>query len=82
MQKAVKIPVIVGSGVTTENLPQYANSNAMIVGSHFKLHGQWFNELDPVKVGNFMNKLTSCREESQTVQERRRLPFDLTAQGE
>ena len=44
---AVKIPVLIGSGVTADNLKQYADcSDALIIGSDVKVHGQWQNELD------------------------------------
>ena len=84
VQKAVKIPVIVGSGVTTDNLSQYMSANAMIVGSYFKLHGQWFNEIDPPKVQSFMNNVIKHRDEAteMTQRQQRQGTFDLTAQGE
>lgn len=36
----VDIPVMVGSGVTAENLRNYSKANALIVGSHFKQGGR------------------------------------------
>jgi predicted TIM-barrel enzyme len=42
----MKIPVLIGSGVTNENLSHYKSANGLIVGSHFKMDGHWTNELD------------------------------------
>lgn len=48
----VDIPVMVGSGVTAENLRNYSKANALIVGSHFKQNGRleftWFYILDKI----------------------------------
>ena len=48
---AVKIPVLVGSGITAANAPDYVPSaDALIVGSWFKQGGDWKNPLDPVRI--------------------------------
>lgn len=57
VKENVCLPVIVGSGVTYENLQDYSNANALIVGSHFKKGGQWFNELEGNKIQRFMEKV-------------------------
>jgi membrane complex biogenesis BtpA family protein len=55
VKEVVSIPVIVGSGVTPENLPElWPHADAFIVGSHLKRDGRWFNELDAGRVGRFM----------------------------
>lgn len=47
VRDAVHIPVLIGSGVTAENLKRYSLcSDALIIGSDVKVHGQWQNELD------------------------------------
>lgn len=38
--KSVHLPVMVGSGVTTDNVADYAKAHALIVGSHFKSSGR------------------------------------------
>ncbi|XP_053127348.1 uncharacterized protein F13E9.13, mitochondrial-like isoform X2 [Hemicordylus capensis] len=60
--RAVKIPVLVGSGVTLENVKDYLGANALIVGSYFKKGGYWVNDLDPDRVKRFMDHidLTLC----------------------
>ena len=48
---AVKIPVLVGSGLTADNLKTYLPlADAFIVGSHFKRDGYWENPLDPDRI--------------------------------
>lgn len=56
------MPVLVGSGVTTENVAQYMSANALIVGSHLKMFGQWSNDIDPMQVKLFMGKVQKIRE--------------------
>ena len=41
------MPTIVGSGITSENLPHYADADAFIVGSSIKKDGIWSNPIDP-----------------------------------
>lgn len=58
---AVKIPVLIGSGVTLENVEQYVDANAMIIGSYFKKGGYWGNSVDPERVQKFMDKIRVLR---------------------
>ena len=44
--RAVSVPTIVGSGITTENLPHYAAADAFIVGSSIKKDGLWSKPID------------------------------------
>ena len=63
VQSAVGLPVLVGSGVSEDNLLQYLRTNAMIIGSHVKMHGLWYKALDPTRVDHFMSKVRKLREE-------------------
>lgn len=45
--QAVRIPTLVGSGVTPENLKEFAKADAFIVGSVLKHGGLWSNPLNP-----------------------------------
>jgi membrane complex biogenesis BtpA family protein len=45
--RAVSVPTIVGSGITSENLLNYADADAFIVGSSIKKDGLWSNPIDP-----------------------------------
>jgi uncharacterized protein len=47
---AVGVPVLVGSGVTSENLSDYRDADALIVGSDVKRDGLWSNPLDDTRV--------------------------------
>ncbi|CAL1603280.1 unnamed protein product [Knipowitschia caucasica] len=62
VSKAVKIPVLIGSGVTYENVADYMEANALIIGSHFKTEGHWANAVDPERVKSFMKKVTALRQ--------------------
>lgn len=46
---AVGVPVIVGSGVTPDNVGSYASADGFIVGSSIKRDGVWSNPLDPAR---------------------------------
>jgi membrane complex biogenesis BtpA family protein len=43
---AVSVPTIVGSGITAENIHDYQNADALIVGSSIKQDGLWMNPID------------------------------------
>ena len=45
--RAVSVPTIVGSGITTENLVRYSDADGFIVGSSIKQNGLWSNPIDP-----------------------------------
>ncbi|HEY3358255.1 MAG TPA: BtpA/SgcQ family protein [Polyangia bacterium] len=47
---ACGLPVLVGSGVTPENLAVYAAADGVIVGSFVKRDGVWSNPLDPARL--------------------------------
>jgi predicted TIM-barrel enzyme len=47
VSKAVAIPTIIGSGITAENISQFADADAFIVGSSIKKDGYWPNPIDP-----------------------------------
>ncbi len=62
IKNACKIPVIVGSGVTINNVSQYLLiSDALFVGSYFKKEGFWANALEYDKIASFMDKVNSLR---------------------
>lgn len=48
------LPILIGSGITAENLPKFSKANAVIVGSYFKHNGKWFNEICSERVGKLM----------------------------
>jgi predicted TIM-barrel enzyme len=48
--EAVGVPTLVGSGITADNLADYAQAEAFIVGSALKTGGIWANPLDSTRV--------------------------------
>lgn len=59
---AARVPVLIGSGVTLDNVDNYAEAaDALIVGSHFKTAGRWENALDPARVRALVGRLKSRR---------------------
>jgi len=59
---AVKIPVLVGSGITLDNVEAYlAIADALIVGSYFKQNGHWTQDLNFERVKAFMTKVRGIR---------------------
>lgn len=62
VKKSVRIPVMVGSGVTLENVDEYLESaDAMIIGSYFKKAGKWENTVDLDRTKKFMEKVKRLR---------------------
>jgi len=60
LKDAVEFPIIVGSGITLENVSTYIPlCDAMIVGSYFKDGGYWANDLNYDQVSNFMEQVKS-----------------------
>jgi uncharacterized protein len=60
---ATGVPVLVGSGVTVDNLKRYLpHAHGLIVGSHFKADGCWDRPVDPDRVARFMDRVRSLRE--------------------
>ena len=45
--QAVSVPTLVGSGITADNLAQFGEADALIVGSSIKKDGLWSNSIDP-----------------------------------
>jgi membrane complex biogenesis BtpA family protein len=50
VSQAVKVPMLVGSGITVENIREYADADAFIVGSSVKRDGVWSGPLDEARV--------------------------------
>lgn len=46
---AVGVPTLVGSGITPENMPRFAQADGFIVGSFVKEDGLWSNRLDSAR---------------------------------
>ena len=60
--RSTKLPVIVGSGITVENISSYWEyADAFIVGSHFKKNGDWKQPVDADRVTKFMKEIQILR---------------------
>ena len=57
VRAATSLPVLIGSGVTSENVVRYSAADAVIVGSEFKEGGRWYNGVDRDRVLTFINKM-------------------------
>ena len=77
---------MVGSGVTEENITKYMTANGIIIGSHLKQHGLWFNDIDPIRVTQVVAKVSKKRDQMQAKAEAFGTTPDkfkaMTAQGE
>lgn len=62
VREAVRIPVLVGSGLTPENLHEYwPHADGFIVGSSLKRDGVWSNALDAERIARFMSAASTLR---------------------
>ena len=57
VKSKVRIPVLVGSGVTPENINEYASADGLIVGSYFKVDGDWKNDLSKERILKMISAL-------------------------
>ncbi|MCF6268486.1 MAG: BtpA/SgcQ family protein [Melioribacteraceae bacterium] len=56
------LPVIIGSGVTSENIPYYYKlADIFIVGSYFKEDGDWKNKVDKERVEKLLSVVEQCK---------------------
>ena len=56
------LPVILGSGINADNIQGfYREADGFIVGSSFKVDGQWANTIDPSRVTTFVNRVNKLR---------------------
>ncbi|KAG1673134.1 hypothetical protein GQR58_015676 [Nymphon striatum] len=56
VKASTEIPLLIGSGVTIQNWSKYCSTaDAVIIGSHFKVKGEWKNSLDVNAIKKFMH---------------------------
>ena len=61
-KKASRLPVIIGSGITTENIEQYwPFADVFIVGSYLKEDGNWQNPVSEERLKKLINKIQNLR---------------------
>ena len=57
-RESTKFPILIGSGITNENVSEYWNSaDGFIIGSHFKENGDWQNDVSENRVKDFVKKV-------------------------
>jgi membrane complex biogenesis BtpA family protein len=62
VRRHCRLPLFIGSGVTTHNLTHYHPlADGFIVGSHFKRDGRWSEPVDPRRIEQFMRALADLR---------------------
>lgn len=62
LKDKVNLPVLIGSGITLENLTEYWEyASGFIVGSHFKEEGYWKNPISLDRLNMFMDKIKDLR---------------------
>ena len=61
-KSATKLPVIIGSGMTAENIEEYLPlADGFIVGSYFRKDGKFLETLEPARIQKFMRVFHSSR---------------------
>ena len=61
--EAVRLPVLIGSGITERNIADYwSYADAFIVGSYFKSDGDWQNAVELERVRSFMSRVKHLQE--------------------
>jgi membrane complex biogenesis BtpA family protein len=61
VRRAVRLPVLVGSGISAGNLDAYSSADALIVGSSLKQDGVWSNPLDPARAAALVRAFSAPR---------------------
>jgi len=65
LKDKIHIPVLIGSGITAENIAEYWNyASAFIVGSYFKEEAYWKNPISGEQLKKFMNKVNCIKQEN------------------
>jgi len=61
-KSATKLPVLIGSGMTDENIQDYLPlADGFIVGSYFRKDGKFLEKLDPARLHQFLDVFVSTR---------------------
>lgn len=61
-KNATELPILIGSGITAENIEQYWNyADGFIIGSYFKENGKWQNRVSKERMMAFMEKIKFLR---------------------
>lgn len=62
VKKNSKLPIIIGSGITADNIDKYYKlADVFIVGSYFKKDGNWENGVDESRVKKLLKKIDELK---------------------
>ena len=65
-KSATKLPVLIGSGMTAENIHEYVPlADGFIVGSYFRKDGKFLETLEPARFHRFMDRFGLARQHTQ-----------------
>ncbi|VDP06728.1 unnamed protein product [Soboliphyme baturini] len=64
LRNGTSLPVIIGSGVTDQNVSKFAEADALIVGSYFKKDGIWSNDVEFSRVKRLVDVVKEIRQEA------------------
>jgi membrane complex biogenesis BtpA family protein len=63
VRKQTNLPILIGSGITYDNIDKYYNyADGFIIGSYFKNKGNWKNDLDEMKIAEFVEKFKGLKD--------------------
>ena len=63
-KNATRLPVLIGSGMTAENIQEYLPlADGFIVGSYFRRGGRFLEKLEPERLNRFMKVFVSARKD-------------------
>jgi uncharacterized protein len=66
-KSVTKLPVLIGSGMTAENIQDYLPwADGFIVGSFFRKDGKFLEKLEPERLNKFMKAFAAAKESIQT----------------
>jgi membrane complex biogenesis BtpA family protein len=66
-KRATSLPVLIGSGMTPENIRDYFPlADGFIVGSCFRKDGKFLEQLEPERLHEFMKAFAAAKESMQT----------------
>ncbi|MFM8269083.1 MAG: BtpA/SgcQ family protein [Pseudomonadota bacterium] len=57
LKKECSLPVLIGSGINSKNVKDYALADGFIIGSAFKEKGDWRNDLDPNAISQILESI-------------------------
>lgn len=63
VKTVAKGPILIGSGVSLDNISHYKSADGLIIGSNFKVDGNWENAVAENKVSDFMMKLEEIQKQ-------------------